>query len=68
MNPPGRNEERTALVDGTLGDDWLNDLAETPVPVKEHITITSGIELREKIEINNVASQNRAPVLTGGTK
>lgn len=50
----------------TSGDDWLNDLAETLAPVEEHIA--GGIELCEKIEINNVASQNRAPVLTGSCK
>ena len=46
--------------------DRLNYLAETLVPVKEDIA--GGVELREKIEINNVASQNRAPVLAGGSK
>lgn len=43
-----------------------NELVETLVPVKEHTA--GGVELRKKIEINNVAGQNRAAVLTRGGK
>ena len=53
---------RSGLL-GTIGEmTWPRPLA----PIEKHTA--GGIELCKKIEINNVASQNCAPVLTGSCK